>query len=76
MSMENIFKVVTDGGSNMVSAFKDVLSMEVSLEYLENEFGDADARQIDAEQDEYDSADLLLESSFQSDTSALLTIFN
>uniref|UniRef100_A0A915D2H0 Serpin domain-containing protein n=1 Tax=Ditylenchus dipsaci TaxID=166011 RepID=A0A915D2H0_9BILA len=36
LSIKDLFKVVTDGASNMANAFRDVCSVEVMIQYLED----------------------------------------
>uniref|UniRef100_A0A915CP38 DUF4371 domain-containing protein n=1 Tax=Ditylenchus dipsaci TaxID=166011 RepID=A0A915CP38_9BILA len=37
LSIKDVFKVITDGASNMANAFRDVCSLEVMIQYLEDQ---------------------------------------
>uniref|UniRef100_A0A915D9C1 Uncharacterized protein n=1 Tax=Ditylenchus dipsaci TaxID=166011 RepID=A0A915D9C1_9BILA len=63
LPLRKVFKVVTDGGSNMVKGFRDIISIDVCLQWLDQ--GECGNDEEDEEEYQYDSTlDLSIQSAY------------
>uniref|UniRef100_A0A915E4N8 Transposase n=1 Tax=Ditylenchus dipsaci TaxID=166011 RepID=A0A915E4N8_9BILA len=63
LSMKDVFKVITDGASNMANAFRDVCSVEVMIQYLED-YNEEETEKTDEVSSDCRNSVLSIESAF------------
>uniref|UniRef100_A0A915EH30 DUF4371 domain-containing protein n=1 Tax=Ditylenchus dipsaci TaxID=166011 RepID=A0A915EH30_9BILA len=63
LSMKDVFKVITDGASNMANAFRDVFSVEVMIQYLED-YNEEETEKADEVSSDCRNSVLSIESAF------------